>query len=321
MPEGQEIPSNANQLQGYPNFGKQHNYLDKLRQNSPNVMAGLNPNVQNMIPNLQNLNPNMQSSPNLTHTGSNAPNLSLNFQNLSPIANPQGPAQSPGTPQLADSEFQRLNPQMTTMSGQYNGNVQVSEFRLSYVCNLKCYEKPSTYDRFASCIQIGNTESSSRDQQVAQNALLHKLQPKISPVGSIASQRPLSQLSSHNANKYTQGYSMQENSSALHAHMKKPIETSQSMHNLSKPNVPSSGSSSIPDQNQNMKTALSSGNLAVGSSSSASSKQTAEQRLTHEQFRAALQMVVREENLKSISYSYKIAVKYMRCFEQCADCV
>ncbi|XP_076668648.1 serine/threonine-protein kinase PAK mbt isoform X2 [Andrena cerasifolii] len=263
VPEGQEIPSSANQLQGYPNFGKQHNYLDKLRQNSPNVIAGLNPNVQNMIPNLQNLNPNMQSSPNLTHTGTNAPNLSLNFQNLSPITNPQGPAQSPGTPQLADSEFQRLNPQMTTMPGQYNGNVQ-----------------------------IGNTESSSRDQQVAQNVLLHKLQPKISPVGSIASQRPLSQLSSHNANKYTQGYSMQENSSALHAHMKKPIETSQSMHNLSKPNVPSSGSSSIPDQNQNMKTALSSGNLAVGSSSSASSKQTAEQRLTHEQFRAALQMVV-----------------------------
>ncbi|XP_076246151.1 serine/threonine-protein kinase PAK mbt isoform X2 [Calliopsis andreniformis] len=264
VPEGQEIPSNANQVQGYSNFGKQHNYHDKLRQNSPNVVAGLNANVQNMIPNLQNLNPNMQSSPNLTHTGSNAPNLSLNFQNLSPITNPQGSIQSPSTPQLADSELHRLNSQMTTMPGQYNGNIQMS-----------------------------NTESSSRDQQIAQTVLLHKLQPKISPVGSIASQRPLSQLSSHNANnKYSQPYNMQENSSTLHSHIKKPIETSQSMHNLSKPNVPSSGNSSIPDQNQNMKSALSSGNLAVGSSSSTSSKQTAEQRLTHEQFRAALQMVV-----------------------------
>lgn len=124
MPEGQEVP-NTNQVQGYSNFGKQHNYHDKLRQNSPNVVAGLNANVQNMIPNLQNLNPNMQSSPNLAHTGSNAPNLSLNFQNLSPITNPQGPTQSPSTPQLADSELHRLNPQMTTMSSQYNGNTQV----------------------------------------------------------------------------------------------------------------------------------------------------------------------------------------------------
>jgi len=133
----------------------------------------------------------------------------------------------------------------------------------------------------------------SREHQVGQNMLLHKLQPKISPVGSIASQRPLSQLSSHNINKYPQAYNMSENASNLQSHLKKPMETSQSMHNLSKPNVPSavSGTSSTPDQNQNMKSAVSSGNLAVSTSANSTNKQT-EQRLTHEQFRAALQMVV-----------------------------
>lgn len=87
---------------------------------------------------------------------------------------------------------------------------------------------------------------------------------------------------------------MSENSSNLQSHLKKPMETSQSMHNLSKPSVPStvSGSGSTPDQNQNMKSAVSSGNLAVGTSANNTNKQT-EQRLTHEQFRAALQMVVR----------------------------
>lgn len=125
------------------------------------------------------------------------------------------------------------------------------------------------------------------------NVLLHKLQPKISPVGSIASQRPLSQLSSHNITKYPQTYNMSENPSNLQSHLKKPMETSQSMHNLSKPTIPSAISTigSTPDQNQNMKSAVSSGNLAVGTSSSSANKQT-EQRLTHEQFRAALQMVV-----------------------------
>ena len=143
-------------------------------------------------------------------------------------------------------------------------------------------------------VQMSNIETSSRDQQMTQNTFLHKLQPKISPVGSIASQRPLSQLSTHNVNKYSQAYSTPENSSILQSHIKRPIETSQSMHNLSKSsNLPSSGNSLTPDQNQNMKSALSSGNLAVGSSSSTTNKQTAEQRLTHEQFRAALQMVVR----------------------------
>lgn len=133
----------------------------------------------------------------------------------------------------------------------------------------------------------------SREHQIGQNVLLHKLQPKISPVGSIASQRPLSQLSSHNINKYPQAY-MSENSSNLQSHLKKPIETSQSMHNLSKTSIPStiSGTNSTPDQNQNMKNAVSSSNLAVGTSSNNTNKQTAEQRLTHEQFRAALQMVV-----------------------------
>lgn len=86
---------------------------------------------------------------------------------------------------------------------------------------------------------------------------------------------------------------MPENSSNLQSHLKKPMETSQSMHNLSKPNLPSavSGTSSTPDQNQNMKSAVSSGNLAVSANSNNTNKQT-EQRLTHEQFRAALQMVV-----------------------------
>ncbi|XP_047357343.1 serine/threonine-protein kinase PAK mbt isoform X2 [Vespa velutina] len=264
VPEGQEVSSNTSQMQGYTNFGKPHSYLEKMRQNSPSVTSGLNPNIQNMIPNLQNLNPNMQSSPNLTHAGQNAPNLSINFQNLSPIVNSQSSTSNPTTPQVPESEFHRLNSQMTMTSNQYNGN-----------------------------LQIPINEVSTRDQ-VAQNMLLQKLQPKISPVGSIASQRPLSQLSSHNINKYPPNYNMCENPSTMQPHLKKPMETSQSMHNLSKPNVPSTvaGTTSTPDQNQNMKNALSSGNLTVGSSSNSSNKQTAEQRLTHEQFRAALQMVV-----------------------------
>lgn len=86
---------------------------------------------------------------------------------------------------------------------------------------------------------------------------------------------------------------MPENPSNLQSHLKKPMETSQSMHNLSKPNMPPtvSGSGSTPDQNQNMKSAVSSGSLAVGTSTNNTNKQ-ADQRLTHEQFRAALQMVV-----------------------------
>ncbi|XP_072752148.1 serine/threonine-protein kinase PAK mbt isoform X3 [Anoplolepis gracilipes] len=236
VPEGQEIPSNINQ--GFINFNKPHNYIDKLRQNSPSVGSGLSSSMQNMIPNLQNLNPNMQSSPNLTHSGSNVPNLSMNFQNLSPIINSQAPVQSPNNPQFPDPEFHRLNSQMAMTSAQYNGNVQ------------------------------GSAMEASREHQMNQNVLLHKLQPKISP-----------------------------------SHLKKPMETSQSMHNLSKP-MPStvSGSGSTPDQNQNMKSAVSSGNLAVGTSGNNTNKQT-EQRLTHEQFRAALQMVVSQgdprENLEN----------------------
>lgn len=128
VPEGQEIPSNINQ--GFINFGKSHNYIDKLRQNSPSIGSGLNSSMQNMIPNLQNLNPNMQSSPNLIHSGSNVPNLSLNFQNLSPIVNSQAPVQSPNIPQFLDTEFHRLNSQMVITSGQYNGNIQVITLRL-----------------------------------------------------------------------------------------------------------------------------------------------------------------------------------------------
>jgi len=130
VPEGQEISSNVNQ--GFTNFGKSYNYIDKLRQNSPSVGSGLSSSMQNMIPNLQNLNPNMQSSPNLTHSGSNVPNLSLNFQNLSPIVNSQTSVQSPNTPQLPDPEFHRLNPQMA-MPAQYNGNVQVINYIIMYI--------------------------------------------------------------------------------------------------------------------------------------------------------------------------------------------
>lgn len=138
-------------------------------------------------------------------------------------------------------------------------------------------------------------ETIARDDSMAQNVLPHKLQQKISPVGSIASQRPLSQLSSHNVNKYPQPYGLTENSSTLHTHVKRPMETSQSMHNLSKSGLQSSnaGVNSFPDQNQNMKNAVSSGNLSVATgTTNGANKQTAEQRLTHEQFRAALQMVV-----------------------------
>lgn len=145
--------------------------------------------------------------------------------------------------------------------------------------------------------------------------LLQKLQPKISPVGSIASQRPLSQLSSHNINKYPQNYNMCENPSAMQPHLKKPMETSQSMHNLSKPNVPSTvaGTTSTPDQNQNMKNALSSGNLTVGSNSNSSNKQTAEQRLTHEQFRAALQMVVSKQKYRLHVSIYNFFIHFKNC--------
>lgn len=130
VPEGQEVPSNVNQ--GFVNFSKPHNYIDKLRQNSPSVGSGLSSSMQNMIPNLQNLNPNMQSSPNLTHSGSNVPNLSINFQNLSPIINSQAPVQSPNNPQFPDPEFHRLNSQMTITSTQYNGNVQVIGYTIYF---------------------------------------------------------------------------------------------------------------------------------------------------------------------------------------------
>ncbi|XP_012278615.1 serine/threonine-protein kinase PAK mbt [Orussus abietinus] len=268
VPEGQEMSSSPCQVQTYTNFGKPHVYQDGARQNSPSMHAGQNPNFQTMIPNLQNLNPNMQSSPNLVHLGSNPQNLSLNFQNLSPIPNLQGPISHPATPQTADHDFYRMNPSSGVSSGPYNGNTQTT-----------------------------NIDPSLRDHQMPQNMLLHKFQPKSSPVGSIASQRPLSQLSSHNVNKHSQSYELSENPMAMHPHFQKPIESSQSMHNLSKSAVISApvGPGSPTDQNQNMKAAISSGNLAAGSGSgmsNSSNKQNTEQRLTHEQFRAALQMVV-----------------------------
>lgn len=125
------------------------------------------------------------------------------------------------------------------------------------------------------------------DRSIGQNVAM---QSKASPVGSIASQRPLSQLSSHNVIKYNQNYGAENNAPAVHPQFQKPIESSQSMHNLSKSGM-SAAMPSPSDQNQSMKTAASSGNLAVATSSA--NKQSADQRLTHEQFRAALQMVVR----------------------------
>lgn len=268
VPEGQEISSPA-QLQAYSNFAKSHGYPEKMRQNSPHVGPAMNSNHHSLIPNLQNLNPNMQSSPNLTHMGSNAPNLSLNFQNLSPIPSIPSPTTlNANISQLPEHELQRMNPTMTVPSGQYNGNFQANKI-----------------------------DPSMRDRQQSHNMLLHNMHPKVSPVGSIASQRPLSQLSSHNVNKHSQNYGITENQSSLHSHFHKPIESSQSMHNLSKSATSSTiaSGSSVPDQNQNMKSAVSSGNLAVVSTSGTSNnvnKQNADQRLTHEQFRAALQMVV-----------------------------
>lgn len=135
--------------------------------------------------------------------------------------------------------------------------------------------------------------SSSRDHPMPHGLMVQKLQPKISPVGSIASQRSLSQLSSHNLTKHSQAYGIPENPQSMHTHFQKPIESSQSMHNLSKSGMISTTpiTTSTPDQNQNLKSSVSSGNLATGSASNAN-KQSAEHRLTHEQFRAALQMVV-----------------------------
>ncbi|KAK0090901.1 hypothetical protein PV325_000067 [Microctonus aethiopoides] len=271
VPEGQEMSSSPSQMQPYSGFSKPYGYPDKIRQNSPSVgPPGSNSNLQSIIPNLQNMNPNMQSSPNLTNSNSNTQNLSMNFQNLSPIPNHQITPNNSVNAGVTEHDLQRINAP-STMSGQYNGNAQ-------------------------------QTNDNARDNQVPQNMLLHKLQPKISPVGSIASQRPLSQLSSHNVNKHSQGYGIPDNTSSMHVHFQKPLESSQSMHNLSKSTVPPSvpSASSIHDQNQNMKSAMSSGNLAVSAATTAAAvavannanKQSADQRLTHEQFRTALQMVV-----------------------------
>ncbi|XP_011501644.1 PREDICTED: serine/threonine-protein kinase PAK mbt [Ceratosolen solmsi marchali] len=265
VPEGQEMMNNPTPTQMYPTYNKPHSYADKMRQNSPNVGPGTN-SGHNMIPNLQNLNPNMQSSPNLSHISTNAQNLSMNFQNLSPIPSMQNTPVNSSIPQSQEYDFQRINPSMTVpQTAQYNGNIQLSKL------------------------------DASKERSLPQNILLHNAQPKISPVGSIASQRPLSQLSSHNVTKHTQNYVTGENQN-FHTHFQKPIESSQSMHNLSKAGILSTmpGISSTPDQNQNMKSAMSSGNLAVGPGATAnnSGKQSTEQRLTHEQFRAALQMVV-----------------------------
>ncbi|KAL7303592.1 hypothetical protein TKK_0003747 [Trichogramma kaykai] len=264
VPEGQEMSVNPVSMQVYPNNNKTHGYNDKMRPSSTSSGSAL-PNLgHNMIPNLQNMNPNMQSSPSLPHMGPSAQNLSMNFQNLSPIPNVQSPS-SANVPQMQD-DFHRVTPTVPpVIPNHYNGNM-----------------KPP---------QINQVP-------VSQNVMMHP--PKVSPVGSIASQRPLSQLSSHNITKHAQSYGVQENPN-YHSHLQnKPIESSQSMHNLSKAAaqvaMPGTmpGVSSSTDQNQNMKGAMSSGNLVHGAAAAANNaaKQNSDQRLSHEQFRAALQMVV-----------------------------
>ncbi|XP_014238371.2 serine/threonine-protein kinase PAK mbt-like [Trichogramma pretiosum] len=265
VPEGQEMSMNPMTMQMYPNNNKVHGYNDKMRPNSTSSGPVLPSLGHNMIPNLQNLNPNMQSSPNLPHMGPNVQNLSMNFQNLSPIPNVQSPSGT-NIPQVQDYDFQRMNPSVPpVLPNQYNGNM-----------------KPP---------QINHVP-------VPQNMMMHP--PKISPVGSIASQRPLSQLSSHNVTKHAQNYGVQENPNYHSQFQNKLIESSQSMHNLSKAaaQVTMPGAmptvSSSTDQNQNMKGAMSSGNLVHGGAAAANNaaKQNSDQRLSHEQFRAALQMVV-----------------------------
>ncbi|XP_015109364.1 serine/threonine-protein kinase PAK mbt [Diachasma alloeum] len=271
VPEGHEMspsPSNYHQLYPSSDTGKNHGVSDKIRQNTENVGAGLNSNLHNIIPNLQNMNPNMQSSPNLTHSNLNAPNLSINFQNLSPIPNNQNSGNSVQQ-SMQENDFQRMNPSSSmNLPGHWNN---------------------------------GNNQGGSADM------MLHKIPTKASPVGSIASQRPLSQLSSHYGNKPTQGpqnsYGLSESATTSpaavptavnppqHGHFGKPLETaqSQSMHNLSKVTA---GPGISPDQNQNLKSAASSGNISISQHMNSQNKQNADQRLTHEQFRTALQMVV-----------------------------
>ncbi|XP_011309200.1 serine/threonine-protein kinase PAK mbt [Fopius arisanus] len=271
VPEGHEMspsPSSYHQLYSSSEPGKNHGLSDKVRQNTENLGAGLNSNMHSIIPNLQNMNPNMQSSPNLTHSNLNPPNLSINFQNLSPIPNNQNSANSVQQI-MQENDFQRINPSSSmNLPAQWNN---------------------------------GNNQGGSADM------MLQKIPTKASPVGSIASQRPLSQLSSHYGNKHTQGlqnsYSLPENTATSpatvpstatppqHGHFGKPLENvqSQSMHNLSKVTT---GPGITPDQNQNLKSATSSGNISIGQHMNSQNKQNADQRLTHEQFRTALQMVV-----------------------------
>lgn len=266
VPEGQEMTTTNHPMTSQVYSNKNHVYADKTRQNSSNNIASTTNSGQNLIPNLQNLNPNMQSSPNLPHIANNVQNLSVNFQNLSPIPNMQSPSSNSNISQMQEYDYQRMNQSVAVpQNSQFNGNVV----------------QPTKLD-LPRAVQN-------------QNIMLHNSQVKVSPVGSIASQRPLSQLSSHNVAKHVQNYGSMETPN-FHNHFRKPIESSQSMYNLSKTgaisNIPVVGAT--PDQNQNMKAAMSSGNLVVSSGAVANNtgKQSAEQRLTHEQFRAALQMVV-----------------------------
>ena len=271
VPEGQEMMTNS--TQPYNNYNKPQAYNDKMRPNSTSTGAVPNSGHNNMIPNLQNMNPNMQSSPNLPYAGPNAQNLSINFQNLSPIPNLQSPSNSTA-PQEYD--MQRINPPMTIAPpAQYNGNLQPPKINHPAVPGI----------------------------------ILHG-HPKVSPVSSIASQRPLSQLSSHNITKHNQNYGTPENSN-YHSHFhNKPIESSQSMHNLTKPagQQPVPSASATTDQNQNMKSAMSSGNIAAGPPNVMDNKDKplADGRLTHEQFRAALQMVVCINNYYNLTFQDKI---------------
>ncbi|XP_044020905.1 serine/threonine-protein kinase PAK mbt isoform X2 [Aphidius gifuensis] len=300
VPEGQEISLTPTQQiqQLYPSnsgFNKQLGYQDKIRQNTQNAVAGFNSNTQSLIPNLQNMNPNMQSSPNLTNSTTNVQNLSMNFQGLSPIIPNQNSTsslqQQQQQQQLQQQQQQNNNNfdnAVTNVTGQWNNNVVV-----------------------------GNN------------------------VGSIASQRPLSQLSSHNVNKHLQNYGIVNDNQATAQvptnNFQKPLESSQSMHNISKSSSIitqqqqhhhqhhhhqhqqqqlqqqqqqqlSSTGNIAAEQNINIKSgmygSLSSGNIATSSNNNSNNNSTAsasntttnkqqnDQRLTHEQFRAALATVV-----------------------------
>lgn len=131
----------------------------------------------------------------------------------------------------------------------------------------------------------GNNEIASQNMYTAgyanASAIIQREQPQpqISPVGSVASTVPSVGLSSQLG-----GHAH----SHLGSHQSLTYAQQQQAQLARPPSHPS------PDQNQNVKTGQQAQQQSLSSATSASSvnKQHHEQRLTHEQFRAALQMVV-----------------------------